>query len=145
MRIFLDIDGVLRRVQSPRDRLDADCVEVFEAAALSAPEARVVISSTWRLIHSLDSLRALFPPQLAARIEGVTPNLPEAEEFTRHDEILAYLAARKLQGAPWVAVDDNSNEYRPRVQLILVDPTTGFDARCGAQLRRLLTHLASTN
>jgi hypothetical protein len=142
MRIFLDFDGVLRRQDSPRSRLDADCLEQFAAAVLSAPDARVVVSSTWRLVHSFASLRALFPPQLAARIEGATPNLPEAEEFARHDEVLAYLAGRQLRGSPWIAVDDDPEQYRPGVQLVLVDPAAGFDARCGVELRRLLAHSA---
>ena len=112
MRIFLDFDGVLRRLDSPRAQLDADadCLGQFEAAALSVPEVKVVISSTWRLVHSLASVRALFPPQLAARIEGATPNLLEAEDFARHDEVLAYLASRQLRGSPWIAVDDDPEQ-----------------------------------
>jgi len=31
--IFLDIDGLLRRIRSPLDVLDADCLGRFEAVA----------------------------------------------------------------------------------------------------------------
>jgi hypothetical protein len=48
-RVFVDFDGVLRRDGSPRERLDADCVERFADCVLAHDAARVVIASTWRL------------------------------------------------------------------------------------------------
>ena len=44
--IFLDIDGVLRRIRSPLDVLDADCVGRFEAVVRAHPQLRIVISSS---------------------------------------------------------------------------------------------------
>ena len=128
MRIFLDFDGVLRRLSSPKARLDADCVRAFEAAVLPHADARVVIASTWRLIHELKDLRALFSPALAPRIEGATPDLPEVEEHARHAEVQAYLAKKGLHGTRWIAVDDDAEQYRPGAPLIHVDPLRGFDA-----------------
>lgn len=142
MRIFLDFDGVLRRESSPKDRLDADCVRHFEQAVLARAEARVVIASTWRLVHRLEALRKLFSPDFSARIEGVTPDLPDAEDYARHAEVRAYLAKRNLHGIRWIAVDDDPEQYRPDAPLIRVDPARGFDAGCaqalGAWLARTL-------
>ena len=139
MRIFLDFDGVLRSDSSPTSRLDADCVEHFPNAVLSASTARIVITSTWRLVHRLDALRALFPGAVAQRIEGATADLPEVEEYVRYAEILAYLARRNLHGTPWLAVDDNADEFRPGARLLMVDPATGFDAACSDRLQRWLS------
>jgi HAD domain in Swiss Army Knife RNA repair proteins len=138
MRIFLDFDGVLRRHSSPKSKLDADCVKHLQAAVLSDPDVRLVITSTWRLVHRIDGLRRLFSPELAARIEGVTPDLPEVDECVRHAEILEYLAHNERQGTPWVAVDDDAGEYRPGAPLLLVNPAVGFDAACAERLREWL-------
>ena len=43
--MFVDFDGVLRRDGSPRERLDADCVERFADCVLAHDAARVVIAS----------------------------------------------------------------------------------------------------
>src|SRR5690348_9094214 len=139
MRVFLDFDGVLRRTTSPKSRLDADCIQCFESAVLTHADARVVIASTWRLVQKLDALRGLFSPALAARIEGVTPDLADVEEFVRHAEVNAYINRNKLHGIRWIAVDDDPDGYRPGTPMIQVDPMRGFDAACAQQLKDWLT------
>lgn len=138
MKIFLDFDGVLRRETSPTSRLDEDCVRNFEQAVLAHPEARVVIASTWRLVHRLDALRRLFSSGFASRIEGVTPDLPEAEEHARHAEVHAYISRNKLRGVRWIAVDDDPEAYRTGAPLIRVDPALGFNNECAQRLRAWL-------
>lgn len=135
MRIFLDFDGVLRRESSPKSRLDRDCVQRFEEVILQSADAKVVITSTWRLVHRLDALRRLFSPSFAGRIEGVTPDLPEVEEFARHAEVIAYMNRNKMSKMRWIAVDDDPEAYRPGAPLIRVDPSLGFDDRCAQELR----------
>ena len=138
MKIFLDFDGVLRRESSPKSTLDQDCVRAFEQVVLTHPTAGVVIASTWRLVHRLDALRRLFSPGFAARIEGVTPDLPDVEEFVRHAEVTAYINKQKLHGVRWIAVDDDPEGYRPGTQLIHVDPVLGFDESCANRLQAWL-------
>ncbi|MSQ50316.1 MAG: hypothetical protein EXR28_00365 [Betaproteobacteria bacterium] len=138
MRIFLDIDGVLRRQTSPMSTLDEDCVQCFEEAILIHPDAKIVIASTWRLVHSLEALRRLFSVAIAARIEGVTPDVPDAEEFVRHAEVRAYLNRNKLHGMKWIALDDDPEQYRPDAPLIKVDPDLGFNEDCARRLRAWL-------
>ena len=142
MKIFLDFDGVLRRESSSKSRLDEDCVRNFEQAVLAHPRARVVIASTWRLVHRLEALRRLFPAGLAARIEGVTPDMPDVEEFVRHAEVIGYLNRNKLQGVRWIAVDDDHEAYRPNAPLLRVDPALGFNEDCGQRLRAWLARPA---
>jgi hypothetical protein len=139
MRVFLDFDGVLRRESSPKSRLDADCVQCFQSAILSHAEAKVVIASTWRLVHRLDVLRKLFSPDFAARIEGITPDLAEAEEYVRHAEVRAYLSRNGLHGMRWIAIDDDPEQYRPDAPLIRVDPALGFDQACSKRLQDWLS------
>lgn len=138
LKIFLDFDGVLRRESSPRSRLDPDCVQAFERVVLAHPGAAVVIASTWRLVHRLDALRRLFSPSFASRIEGVTPDVPDAEEYARHAEVMAYLNRHKLHGVRWIAVDDDPEGYRPGANLIHVDPALGFDETCAGRLQAWL-------
>ena len=138
MKIFLDFDGVLRRESSPRSALDPDCVRHFEEAVLSHPDARVVISSTWRLAYRLDGLKKLFSNEAAARIEGVTPVIDDVEDYQRHIEIQAYMNRDASRGIRWVAVDDDPDNFKPGAALILVDPAHGFDATCAVRLREWL-------
>jgi hypothetical protein len=138
MRIFVDFDGVLRRESSPRSELEQDCVLRFQAAVLSHPQASVVIASTWRLVHKLGVLRALFPPELARRIEGVTPDVSDAEEYVRHMEIQEYLNRKRLHAERWIAVDDDAEQFKSGSSLLLVNAARGFDVECEHKLRAWL-------
>lgn len=133
-RIFLDFDGVLRRNTSPTSRLDEDCVRLFEQTVLAHRDTVVVIASTWRLVHSLPAIRRLFSPAFASRIEGVTPDVPEAEEYVREEEIKAYLAKVATRGWRWIAVDDDPDLYRPASPLVRIDPARGFSTESAALL-----------
>ena len=142
MLVFLDIDGVLRRIGSPLDVLDADCLGRFEAVVRSHPQVQIVISSSWRLVYGLDAIRARFAPDIGARIIGHTPWFEDRRQASRADEVLAYLA--DFDGMPpWVALDDQPEVYADRGladRVIPLDGATGFDtvaaARLGAALGR---------
>lgn len=138
-RIFLDFDGVLRRDGSPRDALDAECVERFAECVLAHAEARVVIASTWRLVHALEALRALFPARLAPRIEGATPMLRVADvNRIRGEEVAAYLHAAGAATSRWIAIDDKPVLYGPGAPVLAVDPARGFDEDCARRLAEWL-------
>ncbi|KDO33670.1 hypothetical protein SPRG_19281 [Saprolegnia parasitica CBS 223.65] len=100
--IFLDVDGVLNRLDGPC-LLEATLVRRV-ARLLSNSDARLVISSTWRahpkqlamLWHALAALQVPLH-----RVLGVTPMGAD-----RVDEITAYLAAMPSPPARWVAIDD---------------------------------------
>jgi hypothetical protein len=138
--IFLDIDGVLRRIGSPLDVLDADCLGRFEAVVRAHPAARIVISSSWRLVCGLDAIRARFAPDIGARIIGHTPWLEDRRQASRADEVLAYLAS--FDGMPrWVALDDQPEVYADRGLAECVIPLAGemgFDEVAAARLGAVL-------
>ena len=58
--IFLDFDGVLataRSLSCGMHTLDAACVAVLDEFMADHPEARIVVSSTWRFSHTLKGIR----------------------------------------------------------------------------------------
>jgi hypothetical protein len=139
MVIFLDIDGVLRRADSPRYCLDADCLEHFEGAMRQCPDVRIVICSTWRLALPLDEIRSHFSADVAARIIGTTPDLYEEDEaYVRHKEVQAFLRKHGGEQDLWMAIDDAAEHYPPGSPLLLVDSGKGFDAACAASLLAVL-------
>jgi hypothetical protein len=136
--IFLDFDGVLRRVTSNPSSFDDDCLEHFESAVRQCPVSKIVITSTWRLANSLKELRNRFSPDIAARIAGVTPENFDDETFQRHAEVLMFLAEKKLSAMPWFAIDDDPEHYPHDAPLLLTDANKGFDAACNASLVKIL-------
>ena len=132
--VFLDFDGVMRRLSSQPFKFDADCRERFENVLREYPHARVVIASIWRLGLSLDALRKMFSPDIAPRIVGVTPEAPGFVKHYRLREVLGYLKRHGASDAPWVIIDDNRAHYPEGVKVIPTEPQKGFDARAAAEL-----------
>ena len=136
--VFLDFDGVLRRVTSNPSSFDQDCLEHFESALRQCPVSKVVISSTWRLAMPLKELRSRFSPDVAARIIGVTPENLDEEIYERHAEIKEFLSEKKLSVLPWLAIDDDPSHFPPGSPVLFTDPQKGFDAECAVRLVRML-------
>lgn len=132
--VFLDFDGVMRRLSSKPFKFDADCREQFENVLREHPHARVVIASIWRLGLSLDSLRKMFSPDIGPRIVGVTPEAPGLVKHYRLREVLGYLKRHGASDAPWVIIDDNRAQYPEGVKVIPTEPQKGFDERAAAAL-----------
>ncbi len=133
MHIFLDIDGVLRRLSADPSCLEPRCVEQFGLAVRPIEELKIVISSTWRLAMSLGELRGHFPDEIAARIVGVTPELTDDGPHVRYREIMAYLSARGIDES-WLAIDDDPELFPQQAPALITDPYQGFDSRCVVRL-----------
>lgn len=136
--IFLDFDGVLRRETSDPSRFDQDCLEHFESSIRQCPVSKIVITSTWRLAMPLNELRSRFSPDVAIRIVGVTPENYEDDTYTRHAEIQTFLQDRNLVAMPWVAIDDDPENFPKAAPVLYTDPRKGFDAECATRLIHLL-------
>lgn len=132
--VFLDFDGVMRRLSSKPFKFDADCREQFENVLREHPHARVVIASIWRLGLSLDALRKMFSPDIAPRIVGVTPEAPGLIKHYRLREVLGFLRRHGASDTPWVIIDDNPAQYPAGVKVISTEPQKGFDERAAAAL-----------
>ena len=152
--IFLDIDGVLNNTQTRDNRtptateklpipLDAVCVARFNRLVAES-EAKVVISSSWRLFARYEDLGpALLRHGVVADIIGETPDLvnnapwleawrtregaPFAyERMERGREIREWLAAHP-EVTEFVILDDCSDMAELKPWLVLTDPIDGLD------------------
>jgi hypothetical protein len=134
MRIYLDFDGCLHR--AGRDKVMFEHMEALETILREHPHTHVVISSSWREEHSFDEMRSYFAADVQRQIIGVTPVLPGA---TRHAEILQHVQSTGYDG-DYIVLDDDSSEFPPGwPQLLLCDPTQGFDVEKQGELRRMLS------
>lgn len=129
--IFLDIDGVLnhelffRGLSSPKPRLkDRPYSEIdpnsmdYLNSIIDLTGAKIVISSSWRLFHSVDELREIFKKcgfHKDGEIIGATENL-RSEYCFRGNEIFKWIKSNeKLIGVPdheykrYVILDDDSD------------------------------------
>ena len=146
--LFLDFDGVLHPEHCHESRHFC-CLPILEDALRQVPECQIVITSTWRLEQSYETLRKRFSPDIAAMIEGVTPrycdltNVPNTlVGYEREAECHAWLWANDVPHRRWVAVDDRSWLYRPFCKsLFLVDGRAGLTQATGSQLATRLKSL----
>jgi hypothetical protein len=112
--IFLDIDGCLAPIPRPfhQDLFKVDCVKYFESIFESVPDAKIVLSSTWRIGQSIKELRKHLGKcglSCADRIIGKTVDYTETGEFlylTRGQEISTWLMDQ-TNIESYVIIDDD--------------------------------------
>lgn len=156
MWIFLDIDGVLvpeKKFEQPvlqKDILKFDpvCLNEFENLLRRYPTAKIVISSSWREMYSLEIICSLFSPDIAVRVIGGTPCLNpiiiETSQYIRHQEVLAYLRQNNQENLQWVAIDDIAEFYEPGSPVVITDAYHGFDRDSAQILDRYLASFSET-
>ncbi|MEC5218673.1 hypothetical protein RCH09_003647 [Actimicrobium sp. GrIS 1.19] len=151
MILFLDFDGVLHLEFIPgitpgRARVGEEHfthLPAFEAVVRDFPGVDIVISSTWRLRHSLDELRAFFSPDIAGRIIGVTPELPRNHPERREGEIRQWLDGAGRTDEPFLAIDDWPPLFSQDFDaLFWVSPEEAFDDAAALRLRAILREFA---
>lgn len=146
--MFLDFDGVVHPEPCHPKHYFAQ-LHLIEDVLREHPQVDVVISSSWRGIHSLDELRGYFSSDLAARVVGITPSnkktsstwLPgRMSSFERESECDDWMRQNRPWGTPFVAVDDRAHWFRPdSSDLLLTQSLTGFTLADQALLRAMLT------
>ena len=136
--VFLDFDGVL----NSQKYIDWD-VALYTSAQIdpravalvndlvSRSDAKVVVSSSWRLIHTDRGLSRLLGERgFSGEIIGTTPRLHSTGlgiPRGRGDEIRAWLNEYREQVEGFVVLDDNGDEMGPVARhLILADPACGL-------------------
>ena len=133
--IFLDVDGVLNsalvygNLGPGLERIDPDAVQRVNVIT-DATGAKVVISSSWRVLHPFaDLLMALSKKGMTAPVVGVTPDLSSTEgELVyrgrpRGDEIKAWLDAVSPPVTSFVILDDD-DDMEPHMDHLV---QTSFD------------------
>lgn len=147
--IFLDIDGVLVKeevfteinLEEDLPRLDKSCANWFAETVRRYPHTKIVISSSWREIYSLEVIKSVFPKDIADRIEGTTPLYTRPAKFFRYQEVLDYLETHDALEQPWVAIDDIREHYPPQVLVIVTNPYVGFNETSAEELARFLNQV----
>lgn len=125
--VFLDFDGVLHRNTTGTFRK----LPQFCQFLRTHPDVRVVISSTWRLLHPLEELREFFEADVRHQIIDVTPDLTVMEGFiavrtTRCEEIAAWLKAHP-EVRYWAILDDEEKLFQKFLErLVLTDSSEGL-------------------
>jgi hypothetical protein len=144
--IFMDFDGVTH----PWGEMeDFRCLPLIESVVREFEEVRIVISSDWRMLFSLQKLKLRFSEDIRERIAGVTPHmLPKhgAElHGLREREAMLWLAQHNADkdAVPWCALDDAPGNWLTRSRLVLTDFKRGFIEEDAERLRRMLQDFRS--
>lgn len=136
MIIFLDLDGVLNsgrffRAQRAAGRRTLTTVERIDPASVAqlnrivaTIDPIVVVSSTWREKHSLDTLtQCLRSNGYIGRLYGATPVLSGQN---RGQEIQAWMTRKGLIPSEVIILDDNDDMDHLLPRLVLTDTDTGL-------------------
>ena len=135
--IALDFDGVLHPENGQLDNefcFMQNFCELLRAVDLEG-KAGIIVTSDWRLEHSLDELKAMFPSDIGERIVGKTIDLhalmsksvwdvsgvsyrPRA---ARQKEIEMWLESN-APFAKWLAIDDRHQGFRYDCQNLFLVP-----------------------
>jgi hypothetical protein len=136
--LFLDIDGVLRKKDTPFRKLDEESLERFEETLRSFPEVKIVITSIWRVAMTLAEFKKFFSPDIAERIIGVTPMSHYLEDHNRYKEVLSFLKEIENGSQKWIALEGDPDHFPTLNNVLLVDPDQGFDKVTAQHLSTLL-------
>jgi len=150
MYIFLDIDGVLSPMstwgenkENKYSAFDKDCLMFFENAVRPYKDIKIVISSTWKLIHTLKEIRQFFSDDIQPLIVGMIPDTyGRIESYERHSEVLAYLKHECDEDAEWLAIDDDPEHYPKKCTVILTESYIGFNHTSALELSKILEYQA---
>lgn len=144
--IFMDFDGVTHPWGEVED---FRCLPLIESVIREFPEARIVISSDWRMLFSLSRLVNRFSEDMRPRVAGASPHLiprrgPELHGL-REREALLWLGQHvpDVSTAAWCAIDDAPGNWLTRSRLILTDFKRGFTDEDAVALRRMLERFRS--
>ena len=115
--IFMDFDGVTHPWGEVED---FRCLPLIESVVREFEEVRVVISSDWRMLFSMQKLLARFAEDIRERVVGATPHmLPKSGaelHGLREREAMLWLAQHDADGrnAAWCAIDDAPGNWMTR-------------------------------
>lgn len=120
--IFLDVDGVLNSRRwftetKQRQTRENAIAEIDPSAAarvqalVNRTRARIVVSSTWRLLYQLHDLRRMFEHRgLHAPLFDRTP--PTVGDNRRGDDIQAWLDAHAALGIEGMVILDDDSDMK---------------------------------
>lgn len=150
--LFLDIDGVLnshdylRRggsLSCKSDGIDPEAVKHLQRI-VDESKCSIVLSSTWRLIHSLADMRGRLiakgmrdPCPLRDKTPDLSPRGGTIERYQRGLEVNAWIDNMDFRAA-YACVDDDG-DFLPGQNLVQTDFRTGLLAEHADRCIRILT------
>lgn len=141
MFIFLDFDGVTHPV-SGTPPFQTENLDALSSGLMDCPEARIVITSSWREEHNLYSLQSLLG-RLGECVVGVTPVIDDPFlKNVRYHEVITFLNNTGNISAPWIAIDDTPPFYPEQCNLLVTNPYTGFTYEDAITLKNFLNEYA---
>lgn len=134
--VFLDFDGVAH----PRKTGTFELLPLLEEWLRQHPMADVVISSTWRMEHSLKWLRDCFlDATLHNRVVGITPELDKGQAHVRQSEVGMWFSDNSSRYSAFAVLDDEASLFQPGWEhLVLTQSDEGLSPRHLEQLSRKL-------
>ena len=112
--IFLDIDGVLAIPRTRFKTFAPECTDALKTI-LQSTGAKIVISSTWRKLHSTAELDAMFV-MYGFPIGSIIDSTPNSPNGVRGAEISSWLHGRDVED--YIVIDDEDfdiKEYTDRI------------------------------
>lgn len=142
MILFLDFDGVLHPAPN-NNSTDFSALPLFETWLREHEQVKLVISSSWREIMSLDVLKAIFSADLHDRVIDKCPIIEfiGTEELWRHKEIMEWIRINEYTGH-WLALDDRVSAFpKSLYQLIACQTKIGIDSKVLEELtKKVISH-----
>jgi hypothetical protein len=152
--VFLDFDGVTHPDPCEAGQLFRR-LPLIEEVLRGFESCRIVISSSWRVVHRLDEMRRFFAADMQSRVIDVTPQYPgpnglgerDFEPLSAHRqwECEAWLRDKgrlvpdRRTPAGWIAIDDRDYWFRAGCgNLLVTDAATGFGPDDAVRLRAML-------
>ena len=145
--LFLDFDGVTHPEPCPVDQRFTR-LPLIEEVLREFRACQVVISSSWRCSHSMDTMCGYFSADVRSRVIGVTPELDRSKRdwypqhpssFSRQAECEAWLIDNGLADARWLAIDDSPWWFEPgHPGLLVTDRLQGFTPEDAQTLRMMM-------
>jgi len=136
--IFLDIDGVLNSTQHAimckrsNQRAYWDFCPLCKSNLMYILEEckdkdiKFVISSTWRLVYSMEELKTIFKKEGFHDVDLIIGKTPKRLTSQRGDEIEMWLDDNKYKGK-FAIIDDDVDMGRYRDKLFKTDHMLGLD------------------
>jgi len=113
--IFLDIDGVLNSFKSAKEHKSYEVLDSSAIACLDAIiehcQAKVVISSSWRIIQTLDSMIKKLDESGMQNSDKVIDITPSLQTRKRQDEILKWREDNSHKGM-YLILDDGVQDLQ---------------------------------
>ena len=119
--LFLDFDGTI----SVRSNALFEKMDMFCDWLRKHPTVDVVFSTAWRVSHTLDQLKKLFPKDVHHRFISCTPETIWTEEMTDDGVYLGIPLERQNEIERWIS--SNIDMSKPFKYAILDDAISWFE------------------